>query len=221
MELKEKIHRSDFFDRNPRINDWVHLVDLNSESTALVIGRNGSNLARVLSNICREVNCAEDYDSTFPIGHFDLISVHASREASSFQAICRQLRGCLKEGGALHLIIGNKLLPKKLSELFLNHTFWGYKSILRKEGFSDIQFYAPLPNYRGAPMFYVPLEDRHIINYFFKSIFPLFETVSPQKKRQYLLMYPIAKLATRFILAFRLSFMLKFFVPGYCVIAKK
>jgi len=100
------------------------------------------------------------------------------------------------------------------------YSIYGYKKMLQKVGFSEIKFYAPLPQYR-TPLFYIPLENVNILNYFFKNIFPLFDMVSPEVKKYYTFPYKVAKIGVKIALLFKLTGLAKFFVPGFSIIAKK
>ncbi len=167
----------------------------------------------------------------FPEKFFDLITMvdfqrHATRSVR-FREIVRYLYCLLKEGGRIYFSVDNRLAFQHLFRLVKAnatlpiHTIYGYRHILQEEGFSEIRFYAPLPHYDGIPLFYLPLESSEALNYFFQNIFPLFEMVSPEVKKQYGFQYKLAKIGVRLTLIFRLTNLAKFLVPGFSIIATK
>ena len=206
----------------------VYVVDSNQAEINLL----KAQIERQGINNLFPVQSSNILDLKFPPRYFDFISVQGFAvppgESISFQSLIQQVRPFLREGGVLQVTMGNQLDPRQLifakqknpNEPFPHHTYWDYRRILKSEGFSDVQFHAPLPGYRGIPLFYVPLEDRRAVGFFLRNVFPLCETVSHKRKQAYAIEYGLAKIATRLMLALRLSFLLKFFVPGYSVIAK-
>ena len=171
--------------------------------------------------------------SGFPFSEssFDLVSVGGHswgvNQPVEVRDIVRDAHGLLKDGGTVYLSFRNRLAFQDLlkwgksSAPFRLHTAYGYRRILQAEGFSEIQFYAPLPRYDGIPLFYLPLENSHALNFFLRNIFPLFEMVSPEVKRAYAMEYAVAKLGVRLTLLFRLATLAKIFVPGFNIVAKK
>ena len=171
------------------------------------------------------------------------------RETS--QIILKQVHFLLRPGGKLSLVVGNGLSFLRLLSLIIRPAMWiprsiealksalglgqkvhlgsligessllGYRKLLRAGGFTDLDVYAPLPSHTGVPLFSLPLNSGPARRHFFSHIFPLFEMVSPEVKRQYGLQYPIARLGVKLALRFRLTAMVKYFVPGYSIIATK
>jgi len=174
---------------------------------------------------------SDRYEIPFPKRYFNLITVReyqwSTGQPVSFRGIVRRVYNLLSEEGVVSFSIGNRLAFQYLlrrtekNDRSHFHNIFGYKHILQEEGFSDIQFYAPLPDYDGIPLFYVPVENNKAMAYFFHNIFPLFEMVSPEVKRLYAFDYKIAKIAVRLALSSRLTSLAKFFVPGFIIIAKK
>jgi hypothetical protein len=174
---------------------------------------------------------SDRYEIPFPKRYFNLITVReyqwSTGQPVSFRGIVRRVYNLLSEEGVVSFSIGNRLAFQYLlrrtekNDRSHFHNIFGYKHILQEEGFSDIQFYAPLPDYDGIPLFYVPVENNRAMAYFFHNIFPLFEMVSPEVKRLYAFDYKIAKIAVRLALSSRLTSLAKFFVPGFIIIAKK
>lgn len=101
------------------------------------------------------------------------------------------------------------------------HTPLGYRRILQKAGFRDIQAYAPLPYHSGIAMFYIPVGCRAALSFFLRNLFPLFEAVSPEVKKTYSKEYRLAKVATRLALACRLENVMTFFLSGFVLFSRK
>jgi hypothetical protein len=59
------------------------------------------------------------------------------------------------------------------------------------------------------------------MRYFFSHVFPLFEMVSPEVKKQYGVQYVIAKLMVRLAVWLRFSPAAKFFFSGYLLVATR
>lgn len=169
-------------------------------------------------------------DIPFPAKYFDIVSVRECDWGATlfrFRDLVQRVYGLLKEGGTAYLSVGNRLSYRhlfqrhKISASPPLHTIYGYRRMLRSEGFSDCHFYAPLPDHDGIPLFYLPLQNTEALNYFFENIFPLFEMVSPEVKKQYGFQYKLAKIGVRVALLFRLTTLAKFLVPGFGIIATK
>ena len=173
-------------------------------------------------------------DLPFSQGQFDFVSVSVkgfrwcATEPISFRKIVQRVYDLLKKDGIAYLSLGNRLAfqdllwrNRKSSASLPLHTIFGYRRILKEEGFSDIHFYAPLPHHNGIPLFYLSLENTEALNYFFQNIFPLFEMASPEVKKQYGLQYKLVKIGVRLALIFRLTNLAKYFVPGFSIIATK
>lgn len=137
------------------------------------------------------------------------------------------LVGAKDHNGLPFVSILPRLLANFVSKLFTGEAYttyqysiYGYKKILWEAGFSEIQFFSPLPQYR-TPLFYLPLSSNKALNYFFEYIFPLFDMVSPEVKKDYALQYKIAKIGVRLVLLLKITGLAKFFVPGFSILAKK
>ncbi len=172
-----------------------------------------------------------DSDIPFPDESFDVVAVNElhgnEKDPQPFRKAVQHFRHLLKERGVLYLSLYNSLSFQRLLRWgekpvsSISHSIFGYKRILREEGFSKIRFYAPLPRQDGIPLFYVPLNSDQSLSFFFRNIFPLFETVSPEVKKAYGFQYTIAKVAVRLTLRLGLTSLTKIFVPGYSIIAEK
>jgi SAM-dependent methyltransferase len=172
-----------------------------------------------------------DKKSPLPIlpGSIDLVSICDSGwidEGLSFELVSAQMHRLLKNGGILYFLAKNKMgiqnLWRSRSELESKaHSMSGYVNVMEREGFSEIDFYAPLPFYDGIPLFYLPLNDKRAMRYFFEHNFQLFEMVSPEVKKQYGLQYTLAKTAVKCALPLGLTGLSRHFLSGFAVFARK
>jgi len=171
-----------------------------------------------------------DSDIPFPDESFDIVAVNElegkEKDPQPFRKAVQNFHRLLKEKGVLYLSLYNRFSFQRLlrrgekpaSSVY--HSIFGYKRILKEEGFSKIRFYAPLPRQDGIPLFFVPLNSDQSLNFFFHNIFPLFEAVSPEVKKAYGFQYTIAKVAVHLTPLFLLTFLTKILVPGYGIIAE-
>jgi SAM-dependent methyltransferase len=145
----------------------------------------------------------------------------------SFTDMVKTASGFLKDTGTLVLMVDNafsftRLLGKTTEKASQSlQTISGYKKTLIREGFTDIRFYAPLPGHGNVPMFYVPLSDHGGTRYFIENIFGFFDMVSPEVKKSYAVEYATAKIAVFIARMIQLTWLMKYFVPGYTIIARK
>lgn len=156
----------------------------------------------------------------------------------------------LKKGGILYIGIENRfginyllggkdhnglpfvsILPRFLASIIskrftgnpyttYQYSVFGYRELLNKAGFRDIVFYAPLPQYR-SPIFYLPLDNSRVINYFFRYLFGMLSNTSASTRKYYGLLYDFGKIISKVMSAVNLSYLAKLFAPGFSVIAKK
>lgn len=144
----------------------------------------------------------------------------------TFKKILKITSSYLKQGGSVYFRLTNKLdfrrilMRRKYSNIPSNHSYVGYKRIFKAEGYSQVEFYALLPFSDGIPLFYVPLNKTGPFKYFINNLFPLFEAVSPEVKRRYAMEYGMVKLAVKLASKLGLIPVGKFFLPGFCVVAK-
>jgi SAM-dependent methyltransferase/uncharacterized protein YbaR (Trm112 family) len=166
----------------------------------------------------------------FPGKCFDLVSVRQFQwgmKPTGFENVAQYVHRLLKDGGTAHFSLGNRLAYQRLlrrekkDPSFPLHTIFSYRRMLRAAGFSEIQFYSPLPHHNGIPLFYLPLENKPALDFFFRNIFPLFEMVTPEVKLRYGLEYAVAKVGVRICLFLKLTRFAKVFSPGFCIIAEK
>jgi SAM-dependent methyltransferase len=167
----------------------------------------------------------------FSDNSFDLISINPAywdpEDTTPLRMVVQHTHRLLERGGMVHLVVGNAWSPVHLLQRAKRqtgpalHAFPEYRQLLQAEGFTEIQMYAPLPHYKGVPLFYVPLDDAGALAFFFHDLFPLFERVSPEVKRVYARYYLLAKVGVWIALQLRLTWLAKFFVPGYHIFARK
>ena len=100
------------------------------------------------------------------------------------------------------------------------YSIFGYKKLLMEAGFSKVEFFLPLPQYR-APFYYIPFNNTNAFNYFLDTIFPLLETASPETKKAYGFQYKTAKAGAKIVSFLKLTSLARFIAPGFSIIAKK
>ncbi len=178
-----------------------------------------------------ELLCAQGFgELPFKAASFDLMAAGDSVsgfDAEPFRTRLAVACGLLRDGGLLCLHVGNRLgfqrvlKPGAREEKRPWHTAYGYRRMLRKAGFVDIQGYAPLPYYNKLPLFYVPLGQRAALSFFLRNIFPLFEAVSPEVKSAHALEYAGARAAVRVASICRLEGLMRFFFSGFIFVSRK
>ena len=248
---KNQTQKNQTLPQDVRSTDWLNCIPLNKQQKALIVGGDLGSLSLEMADQCSEVhvidNCnqtleflqvrkeqqeipnlylhqaSENGDLPFEANSFDIISINM--DANQFKL--KALISFLSKGGMIHILSGNRhslnrlLRPGRYSELRGLKGMKGYRKVLKHCGLNSIEFYAPLPDHIGTPLFYLPLGSNYIIRYFLKNIFPLFEMVSPEVKRQYAVPYYLARIGVRLSLLLRVSFLMKYFVPSYMILAKK
>jgi SAM-dependent methyltransferase len=169
-------------------------------------------------------------DLPFPRYYFDLINISDFMWSFSSDPLAENImhvNELLRPDGVAFFGLKNRysllnIFDRQNSTGIISAQSMGrYKKTLGKCGFSVNTFYAPLPFYDGIPLFLLPLEGGNVIDYYFKSIFPLLEMVSPETKKDYAIQYSIIKVAVRFALIFKLTWLARYFVPGFSIIAQK
>jgi len=228
-----------------RGTDWTNLLPLHKESLVLVIGAEFGNSAVALSKLCKKVYVVEsdleklafleirkeqqglsniflietkNLELPFEDEFFDLVF---TRRFS--KKVLEQIYRILKRGGRLFLSVENLFGPQRIltaSFSSSSHSLFGYKNILKKAGFSEIEPYGLLPNDK-IPLFSLPLWNSKLLKYFFKNIFFLSEMVSPEAKRSYTAQYKLAKIGVKLMSIFPLFGITKLFFPHFWIIAKK
>ena len=233
-----------------RAADWTYLVRLGPESRVLLSGpqllvtaaalaeRAGevwvatadSGEARVLKGWRRQLRSGRvriiDADLSrgipFADGTLDLVSIRAG--ASPFQDVAADAARVLRPGGTARFVADNRLFPKQLAGADRSgraHTIAGYRRILGRAGLTGIRCFAALPRHTQTPLCLVPLESRTAVELFLRDVFPVFATVSPEVKRAHALEYMLARAGVWVMTRARLGGLLKWFVPGYLILARR
>lgn len=171
------------------------------------------------------------FDLPFPNGQFDVVFLRnyawSLAGQDSFRKAIRRIRALLKKNGRVFLSLGNRWAYNRLLRKGDRHDemspcgIHGYQTALKKEGFSDVRVYIPLPRREGIPLFYIPYENPRILDHFLRYHFSLFEMVSPEVKRTYGLEYTLAKWGVRAIVRFRLAGLAKIMAPGFVIVANR
>jgi SAM-dependent methyltransferase len=91
-------------------------------------------------------------------------------------------------------------------------------SALRREGFTDIRAYAPLPE-RGVPVFHVPLGAGSAMREFLTGILPLVSTAPSATRRRYGLAARLAGVAPSAARVPGIAGIAELLVPGWLVLA--
>ena len=143
-----------------------------------------------------------------------------------FGSLAQNVSDLLTEGGSAYFAVTNRMGFDR----FLGGggttgtaplTLRGYKQALRRAGFTDVRAFAPLPASGAAPLFYLPLDDARAMKFFFRTIFPLLDFISPESTSSYSRAFGVAKWGARFGSRMGLTRFAKFFVPGFGLVATK
>ena len=172
-----------------------------------------------------------------------------SPRAAQIKALSN-LHTILKPGGSLYIGIENRigydylmgrpdhngipfvgLLPRGLADWVskrrTGHPFrtyqyskWGYKKLLQTAGFSQVQFYGDLPQYR-QPHFYIPLDGCRAFEYFLTNLWDLFITATTSRAQDYPKAYRLANAGVHLARGLRLAGIGRQVVPGFSIIARR
>ena len=99
------------------------------------------------------------------------------------------------------------------------YSMYGYRKLLNKAGFSDIQFYAPLPQYR-QPQYYLPLDGTKAFEYFWKHYWKNFVSNSSEYEQSHKTAYQLASYGIKWGAALKILPLMKPIVPGFSIIAR-
>ena len=95
------------------------------------------------------------------------------------------------------------------------------KSILNNLSYHLICILCPLPHIKGIPLFYIPTDNNDCLNYFLRVLSVRFLGISPELKRFYKIEYALTKIVIMICNFFSLGSIIKYFLPGYMIIAEK
>ena len=163
---------------------------------------------------------------------FDLVSIGGEARPKkgkarvSFTDLARGAMRVLKPKGTACFVVGNRLWPSSLTRRgqgpvgIRRRTARGYRLTLERLEFTDVRILAPLPDHTRTPLCYLPVENSAAVNSFMRDLFPLFAAVSPEVKRAYVAEYWAARLGVWLMTIGNLGSLLRFFVPGYFVLAQ-
>jgi hypothetical protein len=168
----------------------------------------------------------------FASGSFDLITLVEQESpvlngSAAWRAAAGTAHTLLKGGGWFCLAVENRLgfqrvLRRGRSQSARpTHTLQGYRRLLMRAGFSAVEAFAPLPFYDRIPLFYLPMAPGPALPFFFRSIFPLFEAVSPEVKRTYAREYAAARAAVRLAQCCRWERLITWFLSGFILLARR
>lgn len=224
-------------EEDQRTSDWVYLLPLENIRSVLILGGGWGALASRLNRFCDKITIIEtdrekvnsllkrkkeqildnvsieyaNFAGALPDikDEFDMVVLHEAKwkHRISINKLLPWLKERLKENGYLCCFGGNKL-------------YFNYRRLLNKYGFNSVSSFMPLPSHKGIPLFYLPLDNKKVMLYFFEKIFPLFEMASPETKKNYAFQYRLAKLAVKIGLFLKLEWLAKYFAPGYFFIAR-
>jgi len=205
----------------------VYAADVSHERTALMAARAKE---AGIGNV-RPVTTDRGLCLPFRGERFDFVSVGdaGAESIDGMEAgdLIGAVHGLLRPGGAARFSLGNRWGfdymigrgggdggPRRRGLL-------AYERILAEAGFTRIRAFAPFPRHVGTPMFYVPLDGRAPMDFFFRNLAMLFDAVSPEVKRSHALEYGVAKLGIRVATCARLAGVARLLVPGFCIFAER
>lgn len=229
--LQEQLTQQGRLPEDVRSADWVNWVPLTLDGRALVLGGRGGSWLGALAGRCSRIDVVQNPSEIHhPEGSLDLVAMHPfywnANPLLSFESIASSSWNLLKEGGAAYFGVpnrfdGRRFLSRPVAAGMAGHSLVHYRRLLEDQGFRVAHVLIPLPNYDGTPLFLLPWESREAQAFFFESIFPLFESVSPEAKKNFAWEYRLAKVGVRLGRIFGLLGMVKFFVSGYGIVAVK
>ena len=143
---------------------------------------------------------------------FDVIVVREYGREMLQGRILEKLWKYLKPGGILYVALERRV-P--------HATFlWVIRRLFSQSRFPRVEFFAVIPHH-SLPLFFLPIEHRPAMSFFFKNLFGLFATVPPERGKRYRIVYLLARTAIRAFPLSMLVFFIKVFWPSFGVIATK
>ena len=171
------------------------------------------------------VHLKDEQDFPFSANQFDLVV--CQKTDSPFSKALEKIHPLLKKGGYLFVPFKNslgfdQLFDGRNSSQKMDHgNPFRLKKLLKKLGFEIAEWFVPLPQASGIPLFTVPFSSTEAWNFFLKSLFPLFAAVSPEVKQMYGKKYLFAQKMAWLVSKTGLINLAKFFAPGFTLLAKK
>ena len=158
--------------------------------------------------------------SSLPIrdSMFDAVIVsdvpgHVSKDHSVMRAALCETRRVLRPGGWLLVTLSNAFAP------WLSGSYWSSRASVREAGFTDVQFYAPLPSHR-EPFFIVPLERPRLTVHLLDTLFTAASYRARLEARGLGTAFALARSVWYLVRAARLTRLLRCVVPSYCIVAR-
>jgi SAM-dependent methyltransferase len=165
-------------------------------------------------------------------------------------AILRNAHALLKPGGHLYIGIENRygyqywmgspdhngvryvsLLPRWLANTVslrrtgrpyatYQYSRSGYRRLLCQAGFSDVQFFAPVPQYR-SPRFYLPLDTHSAVKHFLAGEFASTALRESSWMREHSRAAALSSALVHVARRLPLTHWLNWFAPGFSIVARK
>jgi len=214
-----------------KLNDFFQNVDIISdcqeEIDYLNTRINQDNTSQLKTSFAPDL-----LEHSLLTNHYDLVSLAQTARPQqikpfSFTKFANKAYHALTANGWFYATLENKfgfhqLLSKSIEpKRFIAQSLFQYKNDLKNIGFRNTKFFAHIPFHNGIPLFYLPLDNKAVLSFFFKNIFSIFETVSPEVKAQYKTSYTLAKLGVKIGGMIKLTHLSKHFFPAFSVLAQK
>lgn len=141
-----------------------------------------------------------------------------------FRAHAAAVHALLRPGGTAHFTVDNAWSYRGLlSRQNRGHegTLAGYVRTLKRQNFTNVEAFIPLPSHDAVPLFYLPADSAPAIRHFLANVLPLAESVSPELRARHGKTYRLGKAAVPLILALRATWAAKLFAPGFLLLAQR
>jgi len=161
---------------------------------------------------------------------FDLVFWNADNSfdsSLSIQNLTKHISNYVKDDGVLCMSLQNyySLVDRvSFSSRLINNSSIKLnqcRSLLNKFSFELICILSPLPHFKGIPLFYVPIDNSDCLNYFLRVLSVRLLGISPELKQSYKFEYFFTKIIIMVCKILPLGSIIKYFLPGYMIIAKK
>lgn len=134
-------------------------------------------------------------------------------------ALLEESRRILRQGGSLLLGTANRLgfaRPPTGPRARLQ-SYWSYRRTLRRAGFADLQFFAPLPSHR-EPFFILPLDQWRLLNHFVDGLFTAQDYRFKLQARGLGPAYRLARVLWSVARRLRLTGIARYIMPSYLIV---